>query len=351
MYLKERVKAGLDRQKIHRRDRNLSTLYYHITVNTESNVDIAVCLNAFRNLFGILRRPWETLKHNVAHGNYVAGPIRHGNVEKRTRHLSSNAKKAEGSIVAFLKDLSDTYAEPYATRFIRTVTSVGLRNDEEGLVELPSNYTKRKLYSDWCYSIGYKVRSDAKGSFGPTSKYEPRPFDDVLWPEGSEQLPVSSWHSFLAVWKQQFPKLKIRNSCEDVCGECVRLRNSIVHVDEKRRRRRNRFVAAASLDLDGLSSDGDSRESSSMETEESDEEYEVPPDTEYLEEYLFFKANDHVVQAQSQRSFVQVRQQQAKETRHLDHSERRFVFSVSHNCVLCYINSHCFFLYFCLVTV
>ncbi len=142
--MKERVKAGLHRQKIHRCDHNLSILYYHITVNTESNVDVAVCLNAFRNLFGILRRPRETLKHNVAHGNYVAGPIRHGNVEKCTRHLSSNAKKAEGSILAFSKALSDTHAEPYATHFIQTVTSVGLHNDEEGLVELPLNYTKRK---------------------------------------------------------------------------------------------------------------------------------------------------------------------------------------------------------------
>jgi hypothetical protein len=146
---------------------------------------------------------------------------------------------------------------------------------------------KHKLYSDWCYSIGYKVRSDAKGSFGPTSKYEAHPFNVVLWPVGSEQQPVNSWQSFLAVWKHQFPKPQIRNSFADVCGEGIRLRNSIVHVDETRRHRRNRFIAAASLDLDGLSSDGDNSVKSSMEMDESDKEYEVPLDTEYIQKNIF----------------------------------------------------------------
>ncbi len=84
----------------------------------------------------------------------------------------------------------------------------------------------------------------------------------MLCPVGSEQQPVSSWHSFLAVWKHEFPNHKIRNSCEDVCGECRRHHNSIVHVDEKRRHRRNRFIAAVSLDVDGLSSDGNNSEGS-----------------------------------------------------------------------------------------
>jgi hypothetical protein len=69
--------------------------------------------------------------------------------------MSSNAKKVDGSIVAFiLKHLLDAYAEPYATHFVQTDTSVDLHNYEEGLVELPSNYTKHKLYIDW-HSIGY----------------------------------------------------------------------------------------------------------------------------------------------------------------------------------------------------
>ena len=91
-------------------------------------------------------------------------------------------------------------------------------------MELPASMTKRSIYTGWCYSQGFKAKADAKGNFGSVATYERRPNDDILWPEGSEGV-LCSWSSFLKIWAKHFPHLKIRKACEDVCGECVRLRN------------------------------------------------------------------------------------------------------------------------------
>ena len=41
-----------------------------------------------------------------------------------------------------------------------------------------------------------------------------------LWPEGSESLPVYSWHTFLRIWRQYLPNLRIRPSLLDTCDLC-----------------------------------------------------------------------------------------------------------------------------------
>jgi len=45
-----------------------------------------------------------------------------------------------------LVDLGKKEGESYATRFIRERTSILIRKDEEDLMELPSSYSKRKIY-------------------------------------------------------------------------------------------------------------------------------------------------------------------------------------------------------------
>ena len=135
-------------------------------------------------------------------------------------------------MIAFLKAISDTYGEAYATRFIRELCSVGVRKEEEDLVELPSNFS-RKLYRDFCFQRGYKIKGTAKGSYGNTSVYEPCPVDPYLWPEGSTPLPVCSYSPFLLIWKENFPNLKVRNRCEDTCGDCVRFRNTFAKFNAK----------------------------------------------------------------------------------------------------------------------
>jgi hypothetical protein len=134
-------------------------------------------------------------------------------------------------VVSFLSDVRDSYGEAYATRFVREVTGLSLRRDEENLVELPSQFTKRKLYAEYCFSRGYQVKSNATGSYGKVSSYPIRAYDDLLWPEGSQTLPVCSWKGFLSTWKEEFSYMKIRNPCEDTCAECFKIRNSFRVLD------------------------------------------------------------------------------------------------------------------------
>jgi hypothetical protein len=194
--LKERIKAGQDRQDFRRRNRarfnpndaDPDRLYYRIPVGDEF---ISICLHAFRNLFGIFRMQWKYLTSHCS--NYAAGPIPHGNVGTQHRRRSSAVVSAAPSVIEYLQNVSSNYAEPYATRFIREITGMSLREDEEGAVELPSSFTKRKLYAEYCFSRGYKVKANAKGSYGKMQQYEEREIDELLWPEGSVPLPVCSW--------------------------------------------------------------------------------------------------------------------------------------------------------------
>ncbi len=111
---------------------------------------------------------------------YQVGPMIHGNVGTTYQHDSSNQRRCEESVRKYLEDLAISCAELYATRFVREKTSVGLRNDEVGKIELPSNMTYRSIYCGWCYSMGYKPTTDAKGNFGPVSEFPERPYDEVL---------------------------------------------------------------------------------------------------------------------------------------------------------------------------
>jgi len=72
------------------------------------------------------------------------------------------------------------YGEAYATRFFKKATGMRPHKKKEGLIELPSSLTKRKLYVEYCFERGHKVKANATGSYGKVSLYSPRQFDDVL---------------------------------------------------------------------------------------------------------------------------------------------------------------------------
>ncbi len=167
-------------------------------------------------------------------------------------------------MVEFLSEVSASYGEPYATRFVRSVTGMSLRNEEVDAIESPSHFKKRKLYAQYCCSRGYKVKASAKGSYGKISDYEVRDVDGVYWLPESVPEPVCSWKDFLVIWKKEFPHLKIRNSCEDTCGECFKIKNSFYFWEERIRLHNQRATgnsnaaSASSTVLSSINDLGDS---------------------------------------------------------------------------------------------
>ncbi len=81
------------------------------------------------------------------------GPMKHGNVGARHSHLSSISFSVEPDVVAFMTFVEVEYSESYATHFVREGTSVGPQNEEEGHVDLPSYFSKRKLNERYVFVL------------------------------------------------------------------------------------------------------------------------------------------------------------------------------------------------------
>jgi hypothetical protein len=119
--------------------------HYRVALSVSSIKESPVCQHAFRNIFGIFKYAWASLKVAALQSN--PGPIRHGNTNKRNRYSGSVVAVVEEDVVEFLTELGKLEGESYATRFIRERTSLSIRKDEENLLELPSSYTKRRIYA------------------------------------------------------------------------------------------------------------------------------------------------------------------------------------------------------------
>lgn len=74
------------------------------------------------------------------------GPIIHGNTGKCNRIKGSIHRDVMEDVVPFLSDIGKENGESYATCFIHEMTSIGIKKEEEGIIELPSSSTKRLLY-------------------------------------------------------------------------------------------------------------------------------------------------------------------------------------------------------------
>ncbi len=253
-----------------------------------------VCQNSFRNILGIFKYQWKTLK--TAALTTIPGSISHGNLGKQNRRKGCIGQDVEDDVVEFLTQLGEKRGEAYATRFVRKRTELGIRNDEEGVVELPSCYSKRSLFEQFCYERGYVVKPSAKGNYGEVDNFEPRPFDEDLWPEGSTTLEVLTWSKFHQIWKQKLPKLRIRSKCEDTCPECWVLKNQFWYKSSRNRQR-------CSSDSDG-----------SVFSDQS---------AEYSDEDLIIKANEHVTQAAAQRTYINELKEKAHQEALNEHEARR----------------------------
>ena len=81
------------------------------------------------------QRRWKSLKKAALESD--PGPMHHGNLKKWKCHKGPFAAATKDDVVEFFG---------YATCFIREWTLILIRKDEEDLMELPSSYSKRKIY-------------------------------------------------------------------------------------------------------------------------------------------------------------------------------------------------------------
>ena len=112
-----------------------------------------------------------------------------------------NHCRCEDEVLKFLDEIAKVEGEPYATRFVRTLAGCDVRDEEDGILELPPSYSKRKLYERFCFEHGWIARANAKGNYKEWRNYPERVHDDHLgdmasWPQSSYPQIICSWGSF-----------------------------------------------------------------------------------------------------------------------------------------------------------
>jgi hypothetical protein len=136
--------SARDRKDSSRRRCQRTMTSFRFKLVDEGHKEASICSHAFQNLLLIGQRPWRRLMKSAL--SAAPGPIKHGNSGLRNRHSGLIQFETEGDVVAFLNRLGEEHGESYATRYVRERTSIGLRNDKEDVIHLPSHFTKRRLY-------------------------------------------------------------------------------------------------------------------------------------------------------------------------------------------------------------
>lgn len=286
---------------------------YRIVVNVEES--FPVCVYTFRNLFVIRSDQWATLTEQLDTGSMTA-PV-HGNKNKRANRGSMKSKATE-EVIGYLQWLGEEYGESYATRFTRETTGIAIRESEEKLVELPSFYTKRGLYNDFCKRQGWVVPNVShKGNYGPIRGYEKRTDSD--WDPEVEPRVICDWRAFREIWKENLPFLRIRNKCEDTCSECFIF---------KQRMKYKEFRTGDSQQSKRFTIDEEDRSVSSVSTMEDEGDVDFANRTYRFEreEIEIQKVYEHVEAAQAMRETINNRIIESQETRHKPHTERKYCF-------------------------
>ena len=107
-------------------------------------------------------------------------------------------------------------------------TKIGLRNKDYTPMHLPLYYSKRWLYDRFCFVSGWEVKPLSDSLYPLVAEFKKRDNDNEdisdeqisLWPEGTESLPVCSWHTYLRIWRHYLPNLRICPSLLDTCDLC-----------------------------------------------------------------------------------------------------------------------------------
>jgi hypothetical protein len=97
---------------------------------------------SFIYLLGLGSSLWNTMSKT----KLAPGPNRSLNEGNDFRSRSYTLVDRKGSYISYLHDVGKKHGEAHATRFVREKTGVGLREEEKGYNDLPSHFTKRKLY-------------------------------------------------------------------------------------------------------------------------------------------------------------------------------------------------------------
>ena len=254
--------------------------------------DVMVCRNSVMNILNVGRKMLVSARKDPSkeHGHF--GKV--GADTNRGRKFG----EMDDSLHAFFIEVQSE-GLPFATRIIREKTGLTTRDDDPDDVTLPPHMTKRRIYTRWCWSRGWKVemKSRQKGIYCPSKEYSSRPHDDdseiPLWPSGSEAKDVCSWTKFIHFWKYKYSNIKMRKRGADTCTDCLKSANDLCVTASQGRQTND----------DGGSGSDEEAVSAEIVTDGSDDNLQLVSAINSVEQKLSI-ARLHVLQYQVQRNLV-----------------------------------------------
>ena len=265
-------------------------------VTLDDGDTVHLCHNSFRQLYCIGAKQWKKLCDEAV----LPDPK---NKTLYKDNMNRNHKQTQ-DVVDFLHKFGVDEGEAHATRFIRLESGTALRDSDVDMLQLPSFYSKRQLYERYCYDRGWEVRAFNDGSYPPVKKYKRRKndFEDgdmALWPLGSEPLEVCSWPTFIRIWRNHLPHLKIRSPSLDTCTTCDVMTKSL----------RYNFETVIE---DERNNEGESDETTMVCPVTKKPSILKNPDLESSREEIILEAAKHVKAARAQRALASQKMEKAE---------------------------------------
>jgi hypothetical protein len=236
-----------------------------------------ICKNALCRIIGYGSGAWLSIV-NLAKKNL---PPSHGLGGLKSNHTKDEMKLAMTNYLEKIQKLAAPRATLVARNIVRDEVQIELRDDDEELLELPSNMSKRSIYNNLVAECGWKFTYDSRSRI-----IERTPI------EGVEQTDAPSWSGFRQHWKTNFAKLVVAGARQDVCNECY------VFANKHRYAKRTRARVEDDDDQHGPQEEDDvNEEAAAKEMEES--------------EKLVRGAALHVEMAQQQRELYRQKKKEA----------------------------------------
>ena len=182
------------------------------TPNNQKINHPTICKDKLFYLLKIGRDRLKTLKNAVKKNQL---PV-HGLTAKPSNHQSDQDMYI--SLHLFFEEIS-LLAAPRATRIVKMETGKmnEIRDNDENLIELPTNWSCRRLFGKWIETRGWKVTSkNQKGDMD---------FIDLDGWKG-EKKKICAFSTFLNFWKKNYPKIILPKPRKDICNECFIFANS-----------------------------------------------------------------------------------------------------------------------------
>jgi hypothetical protein len=105
---------------------------------------------------------------------------------------------------------------------------------EKGVIDLPSNTSRREMYEKYCFERGWAPKSDSKGRYPNLGEYNKRSNDDFFWEPDIGTHEVCSWWAFRQLWQKHCSHIKIQAPYNDTCGECTVFRNAFCYRESRK---------------------------------------------------------------------------------------------------------------------